>query len=105
MPFKSKNITWFPSAVPGTSILPTAPISPLRSMDSPSHSTNACINNKASIHYMNARCVRAETNTKENMERQTQIKRVNLSKNSVTKTRNKSTIFYLHVPEQQRDRD
>lgn len=42
MPFKSNNISWFVEGVSGITIRPTAPTSPLKSMESPSHSISAC---------------------------------------------------------------
>jgi hypothetical protein len=42
IPFKSRCISESPDGVSGITGRPTAPISPLRSMDSPSHSTSAC---------------------------------------------------------------
>lgn len=41
VPFRSSNKSWFPVAPFEITILPTAPISPLKSIESPSHSTNA----------------------------------------------------------------
>lgn len=40
-PFKSKNISGFFEESSEITIRPTEPISPLKSMDSPSHSTRA----------------------------------------------------------------